>query len=138
MTIDSIGAATGALASPQDGARTRGAQDFAALSQALQQGDLTGAQQAFASLQQDVPWVGRAASAPSAAAAPGAGPLAAAIQDLGNALKSGDLAGAQKAFAALSQAHGGHHGHHHRPDASTQAAPAPAVAAANGTVDTHA
>ena len=137
MSIDSIGAATAAPATTDTG-RTRAAQDFAALSQALQQGDLAAAQQAFATLQQDVPWVGRAASSQSTAGTT-AGPVASSLQALGNALTSGDLAGAQQAFANLQQAHGGHHGHHRHADTQAQSAPAAVTPAdSNGAVDTHA
>jgi len=126
MNIDSIGASPSG-ATTQPGGRSLAAQDFAALDQALQQGDLTGAQQAFATLQQDVPWVGRAVTGQSTQGPNGPGPLTSALQALGGALKSGDVAAAQKAFAALAQAHGGHHGHRH---ATKEAAPADAAPAA--------
>jgi len=140
MSIDSIGPATPSTSTQPGG--TRASQDFAALAQALQQGDLAGAQQAFSTLSQDVPWVGRVASSQPASGAGGTsstGPVTSAIQDLASALKSGDLADAQKAFAALQQAHGGghHHGHHHSADAqatSSSTTPAPAVTATGGSV----
>jgi len=94
--------------------------DLQSLSTALQAGDLAGAQQAFATLQQDQPQI---ASAQTGSKSPVSGALA----DLGSALKSGDLTGAQQAFAALRQAaQGAHHGHHHH----RAAAPAPATAGA--------
>ena len=146
MSIDSIGPATAGTSSAQPG-RTQAAQDFAALAQALQQGDLAAAQQAFSTLSQDVPWVGRLASGQlpsgtnSTAATTGAGPVTSAIQNLAGALQSGDLADAQKAFAALQQAQGGHHhGHHHHqanaqaPSSTTAAPPSTAGSA----VDTRA
>jgi hypothetical protein len=151
MSIDSIGPATTTGTTTQPGG-SRASQDFAALAQALQQGDLAGAQQAFSTLSQDVPWVGRVASSQSAASsstsgnATGTGPVTSAIQNLASALQSGDLAGAQKAFAALQQAHGGgghHHGHHHHSDSqassttTTPTTPTPAVTATTGSaVDT--
>jgi len=92
-------------------------QDFATLAQALQTGDLSTAQQAYAALQKDLPNSSGAAS-PSGAATPNS-PLA----KLGQALQSGDLPGAQQAFAAMQQARHGHH-HHHATASAPEAAAA--------------
>jgi hypothetical protein len=81
--------------------------DFKSLSDALQSGDLSDAQTAYATLQKDMP----AGSANSSS-----NPLSA----IGTALQSGNIAGAQQAFAALQQTHGGHH-HHHGGASSTTA-----------------
>jgi len=70
-------------------------QNFNKLSQALQSGDLSAAQQAFAALSSKSP----NASNPNS-------PLA----KLGRALQSGDLNAAQQAFSSLRT--GGHHHHH--------------------------
>ena len=75
--------------------------DLSAIGSALQSNDLTGAQKAFAALQQDL---GNAdsqnttmtSSATSATAGTG-------LTSLGNALQSNDLSGAQNAFATLMQ-----------------------------------
>ncbi len=95
---------------------------FQQLAKSLQSGDLAGAQQAFATLQQDAP-----------KGAAGKGPLSTDIAGLGQALQSGDLAGAQKAFATLQQdaqkvgAGRGHHHHHHHGAQGTQPESTPPV-----------
>ena len=69
---------------------------------ALQSGDLDAAKSAYDTLK-------------SSPAAQGTGPFAQALQQIGNALDSNDLDGAQKALATLQQqqrAHGHHHHHH--------------------------
>jgi hypothetical protein len=86
--------------------------DFQALAQALQGGNLQGAQQAFSALQQDTKSAPRTGQAQGNA---GTSDLAA----LGQALRSGDLSGAQNAFASLQQdiaklqASRHHHHRHH-------------------------
>jgi len=62
------------------------------LKQALQSGDLTGAQQAFTTLQQD---------APNGAQANAGDSITTDVSALGKALSSGDISGAQSAFATL-------------------------------------
>jgi soluble cytochrome b562 len=98
------------------------ADDFKALGQALQSGDLAGAQQAYATLQQDLQTAEQPAAGSSgstSAAASGAGKLAQDFGALGQALQSGNLADAQHAYATVQQdaqkAQGayGHHGHRH-------------------------
>ncbi len=77
-------------------------QAFSQLTNALQSGNLSAAQSAYDTL----------ASSP---AAQGTGPLAQALQQIGQDLQSGDLADAQQALASLQQqqqAHGHHHHHH--------------------------
>jgi hypothetical protein len=77
-------------------------QAFSQLTNALQSGNLGAAQSAYDTL----------ASSP---AAQGTGPLAQALQQIGQDLQSGDLADAQQALASLQQqqqAHGHHHHHH--------------------------
>ena len=89
--------------------------DFQQLAQALQSGDLSGAQQAFAALQQ-----AGSSSGTQGQGSPPSGqnnPLASDLSTLGQALQSGDLSSAQKAFATLQQDMQGmrqaHHHHHH-------------------------
>src|ERR1039457_4575293 len=85
-------------------------QDFQNLGNALQSGNLTAAQQAFAQLQQPNPNSGQSQSTQNS------NPASQAVQNLGSALQSGDLSGAQQAFAQLQQgmqATGKGHGHHH-------------------------
>jgi|SRR5208337_882366 len=73
--------------------------DFKQLGQALQSGDLAGAQSAFATLQQDMQSIGQSQS----------GQQQSNLSALANALQSGDLEAAQKAFAALQPKHHHHH-----------------------------
>jgi hypothetical protein len=77
-------------------------QAFKQLTNALQSGDLTAAQNAYNTL----------ASSPMAQ---GNSPFAQAIQQIGQDLQAGDaasLADAQKVLASLQQARGHHHHHH--------------------------
>jgi ribosomal protein S20 len=80
--------------------------DFRQLTQAIQSGDLSGAQSAFQAIQQ------------SGVTPPANSPFANDLAAIGQALQSGDISSAQKALASLQldaqqaqQAH--HHGHHH-------------------------
>ncbi len=103
--------------------------DYKSLAEALNSGNLSDAQQAYASLQKDLP----AKSQSSATTAPGSSdPLSA----LGSALQAGNLSGAQQAMAALQQAHGAHHHRHHRASsdgANTAVAPATLAAPTTST-----
>ena len=77
--------------------------DFAALKTSLTSGDLTGAQQAFATLQKDL---GTANTQNTSAASVNSTVTSGTGTDLtalGNALQSSDLSGAQSAFATLMQ-----------------------------------
>jgi DNA-binding FadR family transcriptional regulator len=69
--------------------------DLAAISSALQSGDVSGAQKAFTTLQQDL---GNSSSTQTTAATSGTD-----LTALGSALQSGDLNQAQNAFATLMQ-----------------------------------
>jgi hypothetical protein len=82
--------------------------DFQALSTALQSGDLSGAQQAYASLQKDAPALFQSASSQGTNSS---NPLEAALGSIGSALQSGSLASAQQAFSSLQNTP---HRHHHR------------------------
>lgn len=91
----------------------QGKQDFEQLLEALRKGDLTGAQQVLSGLQQlqaglqnsPPPSAANAAAtvADSTATVGRAGPLATDFAALGSSLKSGNLAGAQDAYAKLQQ-----------------------------------
>ena len=85
---------------------------FDQLGQALQKGDLQGAQTAFAALQKSAPGLSASQSGQGNASQ---SPFTA----LADALQKGDLAGAQQAFSQIQQARGHHH--HHRPLASSSA-----------------
>ncbi|MHB1241647.1 MAG: hypothetical protein ACYC18_14280, partial [Gammaproteobacteria bacterium] len=96
--------------------------DFQQLAQSLKAGDLSGAQQAFAALQQDFQGVSTIQGGSSAstqvgavgATSGGGSTLTSDLTAVGNALQSGNLSSAQNSFATLMQAlQGAHHGHHH-------------------------
>jgi sulfite reductase alpha subunit-like flavoprotein len=80
---------------------TRRSPDFDALQSALQSGNITTAQGAFAAFQQDVQKTVQAAG-PHSLFAPGT-QTSNDLQNLGNALKSANLTGAQQAFATFKQ-----------------------------------
>jgi hypothetical protein len=88
-------------------------QDFHAIGNALQSGNLASAQSAIATFQQDLQ-----ASSPTSAQQPfGANNQAnSAFRNLVNALQSGSMSGAQNAYSTLQTAlhpatHGSHHHH---------------------------
>src|SRR5207253_7756520 len=93
-------------------------QDFQSLADALQAGNLPGAEQAFAALQKDR---SSSASVASVTGTPQAGqsrPIRQDIQALQSALQSNDLAGAQQALTTFQQdlqqaGHTHQHRHHH-------------------------
>ncbi len=74
--------------------------DFDALQSALQSGNLTSAQHAFAAFAQEIQKAQTAGA--SSLFAPGT-PPGRDLQRLGSALKAADLSGAQTAFASLKQ-----------------------------------
>ena len=86
------------------------------LGQALQSGDLSGAQSVFSSLQQLLS--GSSANQAQITQQTSQSAFNTDINALGQALKSGDLSKAQDALAKLQQdmqaTHKGHHRHHHR------------------------
>jgi hypothetical protein len=107
MSVATISSANNAY---QTNPYAQARQDFQNLGNALQSGNLTAAQQAFAQLQQSNPNIGQSQGTQNNSSA------SQAIQNLGNALQSGDLSGARQAFAQLQQgmqAAGKGHGHHH-------------------------
>lgn len=95
-------------------------QDFKALDSALQSGDLSGAQKAFAALQTDMQNIQSSRSQQGQGQQQNS-PFANDFQALSDALNSGDVSAAQKAFATLKQdmqaarqAHGGQAAHQPR------------------------
>jgi len=88
------------------------------LGQALQSGDLSEAQSAFASLQQLLP--SSSANQAQTAQQTNQSTFTTDLNALGQALKSGDLSKAQDAFAKLQQdmqsVQKGHHRHHRKAD----------------------
>jgi hypothetical protein len=112
-------------------------QDYAQLNSSLQSGDLSGAQSAFANLQQALQSQGTSTTTPAtqSTTTSGTDPITNDFNALGSALSSGNLTQAQSAFSqlqndiqtaqqaqgspghsltqGLSQAVKGHHHHHH-------------------------
>jgi hypothetical protein len=74
-------------------------QDFKQLASDLQSGDLSGAQSAYASIEQLLP--ANQSSSGSATGSNGSSAIQSDIASLGQALQSGDLSGAQSAFSQL-------------------------------------
>ena len=95
MSVSGISSATGI--SQTNGTQARFKQvknDFQQLGHALQAGDISAAQQAFAALQQLIPNLSTNNSQ---------NPLVADMNTIGKALQSGDLTTAKSAFAKLQQ-----------------------------------
>src|SRR5690349_11494920 len=108
MSITSVSSNAAAYQPPQQNGMR---QNFQQLTQAIQSGDLSSAQTAYASLIQALPNQG--ANAANGAAGQN-NPFQQAIQSIGSALQSGNISGAQQALQAFqSQMKGAHHGHHH-------------------------
>lgn len=117
MSISGISSATNPyLTSLQNGIQQRNT-DFKALGQALNSGDLSAAQQAFAVFQNDQQnlfSILQSQGGQQSNLQNGGNQQGNPLQALQQALNSGDLSGAQQAFAALQQLlnHGHHHQHH--------------------------
>ena len=113
MDISSVSSTTNSTQSVDAQAVQKNIQDFKALASALQSGDLTTAQSAFAAWQKDM-----TGSQQSATGFGATDTLSQDIQSLQSALQSNDITSAQKAFSQLVQdlqsAHKSHHHHHHR------------------------
>jgi hypothetical protein len=103
MTVSGVSASDSTQIDAQNNNQKKLRDDFNQLQQALSSGSLDQAQQAFSTLQNDLP---------SGAAN---GPLGKALASVGDALNNGDVSGAQQAFTAMQQQvkGGGHHHHHH-------------------------
>lgn len=121
-----IGAVTTNLAVGRSGQFRPERQDMMALQQALQSGDLAGAQRAFAQFKQDF----HGAHAGHALWQTGVSQtLKQDLQGLDAALKSGDLAGAQQAFAQFKA---DFKSEHRRPIEPPEPGPSPVM---SGTVN---
>ena len=121
MSISSAGASSAYQSSGTNNLQQR-RQEFQALGQALQSGDLQGAQKALAALTPN--------ASPSTQSTSSTQSSSNNFSQLVQALQSGDLAGAQQAFAAISS-----HGHHHHHQASTPSTAS--TPAATGTVGSN-
>lgn len=106
MSISSVSSNAPVYQPPQNNVR----QNFQQLSQALQSGDISSAQQAYASLIQALPNQGGNGADGKAGQN---NPFQQALQSIGSALQSGDIAGAQQALQTLQTQMKSHHGHHH-------------------------
>jgi hypothetical protein len=120
MTVSSVSSTLSTYQTDVQSPRNQSVQAFKALQSALQSGDLSGAQTAFAALQKDLQ--PPSPTTPASSAARQSTQISQGGQDLetlANALSSGDLSGAQQAFASLQQdlqgtgRAGRHHHHHH-------------------------
>ena len=115
MTVSGLSSTTNANQTDWQTTMAQRKQYFNQLNQALQSGDLAGAQKAYSSLQQLTP--GGNQNSGSTAGANGANSIQSDFSALGQALQSGDLSGAQKAFTQVQQGmqagRAGHHHHHH-------------------------
>ena len=125
MSISSISASTKAYQAYQtSGQNNLGQfrQEFQALASDLQSGDLTGAQQAFAAVQQLLPNSSAGNQTQNGQQGSNQNPFATDLNALGQALQSGKVSDAQEAFAKLQQdmqsVQGRHHHHHHNGSAS--------------------
>jgi hypothetical protein len=120
MNITDISTTTSYSSTNVQNPRQRTFQDLRSLAQSLQSGDLTSAQSAFATWQNDLQSNANSNSTSDPNATQPFGNNAKAnsdVQALQSALQSGDLNGAQKAFATLKQdLRGTHHAHraHHQ------------------------
>ena len=119
-----ISAVSGSTSTPPAASPQR--QAFGQLISAIQSGDLSAAQSAYATLTQ-----GGSNS--------GNGPFAQALSQIGDALQSGDIGKAQAALASLQQqmqalkgSHH-HHGHHHHAADDTQTASAATTTSSDST-----
>ena len=118
MPINSVSSGSALQASGANNWQQR-RQDFQALSQALQSGNLGAAQQAFSSLSSSFP--AGVANDPNSL-----------LAKLGQALQSGNLSAAQSAFSAMC----GHH-HHHGGGLAQASAPTTSTAAVLGSIGSN-
>jgi outer membrane protein assembly factor BamD (BamD/ComL family) len=95
-------------------------QAFQNLAQALQAGDLSGAQKAFAQIQQEWSSIGKEGNRGGTGESNSQNSL---FQGLANALQKGDLSSAQQIFSQIQQNMKAHHHHRHgSPNDSNQTA----------------
>ena len=136
MTVSSVSSTLNTYQPDVQSAWRQRTQDFKALQTALQSGDLSGAQQAFAAMQKDQQNSSQATQASSASSQNSQD--AKDFQALQTAFSSGDLSGAQQAFAALQKdlqgtSQAGHHHHHHGGSANGTAQAASSASSATAT-----
>ncbi len=134
MSISSVSSANNSYPQTSQASPLKQAkQDYAALAQALASGNLTGAQQAFTAFQSDLQKVQQASGGAQTVQATQSaqGGVQGDLSSLGQALSSGNMSGAQTAFANLqkdaqaavaSQTGQTHHHHHHHGGGGEQSA----------------
>jgi soluble cytochrome b562 len=113
MSIGTVSSATPSYAANSQQSTMQ--QNFQDLVQALQSGNLSAAQQAYATLTQNAPAQGAAGSASGQS-----NPFQQAMASIGSALQSGNISGAQAAMQGLQQTMKAHHGHHHHHGSQSQ------------------
>jgi soluble cytochrome b562 len=133
MSVSSVSSATNLYQTSYNNGFAQSIQDFNALKNALQSGNLSNAQSAFATWQQDIQNDPRMQSLLNGSQS-GSSQISQDYQSLQSALQSGDVASAQKAFASFQQdlqtqmqsgqvkGHHHHHHHHHGGQSSTSTA----------------
>jgi len=120
MSVSSISSSTGINRADWRSTVKQGKQDFSQLLGSLQSGDVNGAQQAYAAMQQLLPGFQSSAQADAASGSSASSGNAAAntigtdFSALGTALNSGSLAGAQDAVAKLQQDAQAYQQDHHK------------------------
>jgi len=120
MSVSSISSSTAINRADWRSTVKQGKQDFSQLLGALQSGDVSGAQQAYAAMQQLLPGFQsstQAAAASGSSAASGSTPANAIgtdFSELGAALGAGSLTGAQEAVAKLQQDAQAYRQDHHK------------------------
>ncbi len=114
MAVSSISSSP--VANNQPSAQQQFRQQFMQLLRAIKSGNLDAAQKAYGQLAQLKDSVPEASN----------GPVAQTLDQIGQALKSGDIGGAQQALQSLQQqmAQGVHRGHHHHRHRQADAPPA--------------
>jgi hypothetical protein len=125
MTVSSVFSATSLYQPENQALFQQQAQDFNTLASALQSGNLSTAQSAFTSWQQDLTSIAPPNQQSTQQSQPfGSNSQANSdFQSLSSALQSGDISSAQQAFANLKQdlqSSGSVRGHHHHHRTGTQ------------------
>jgi hypothetical protein len=125
MTVSSVSSATSLYPPENQALFQQQAQDFNTLASALQSGNLSTAQSAFTSWQQDLTSIAPPNQQSTQQSQPfGSNSQANSdFQSLSSALQSGDISSAQQAFANLKQdlqSSGSVRGHHHHHRTGTQ------------------
>jgi hypothetical protein len=125
MTVSSVSSATSLYQPENQALFQQQAQDFNTLASALQSGNLSTAQSAFTSWQQDLTSIAPPNQQSTQQSQPfGSNSQANSdFQSLSSALQSGDISSAQQAFANLKQdlqSSGSVRGHHHHHRTGTQ------------------